>query len=280
MSGPDHRRAANRLNAQKSSGPITPEGKVVASQNALRHGLLSTKLLLDDEDPKEYDALLRGLAKSLGPVGALEAHLVERIAVTLWRQRRLVHAETAGLSLGRKARHTAALVSSELGRRYDRELQPQELSPFDDEHAAWCRAVISEIEELADVSLPSVESQAPLVFEQLQSDMAEAEQAPDAFVASHKGGLTGYLAELLLWCRGSLVEAGERPHVLELAKHVMAKRLVLPADTLELMARYQSTLDNQLYKALRALRDTQEWRLKTLDGADITPDREEAHATA
>ncbi len=95
-----------------------------------------------------------------------------------------------------------------------------------------------------------------------------------------RGGLTGYLAELLLWCRGSLVEAGERPHVLELAKHVMAKRLVLPADTLQLMARYQSTLDNQLYKALRALRDTQEWRLKTLDGADITPDCEEAHATA
>jgi hypothetical protein len=118
------------------------------------------------------------------------------------------------------------------------------------------------------------------VFEQLQSDLAEAEQAPDAFVASHKGGLTGYLAELLLWCRGRLVEAGERPHVLELAKHMTAKRLVLPADTLELMARYQSTLDNQLYKELRALRDTQEWRLKTLDGADITPECEEAHATA
>jgi len=157
MSTAEHRMRANRANSQKSTGPTTAEGKVIASQNALRHGLLSTKLLLEDEDPTEYEALLRGLVESLGPVGALEAHLIERIAVTLWRQRRLVHAETAGLSLGRKTRHTAELVSSELGRRYGRELQPQDLSPFDDEHAAWCRAVISEIEELGDVSVASVE---------------------------------------------------------------------------------------------------------------------------
>jgi len=34
-----------------------------------------------------------------------------------------------------------------------------------------------------------------------------------------------------------------------------------------LFTRYQTTLDNQLYKALRAFRDAQEWRLKTLDVA-------------
>ena len=31
------------------------------------------------------------------------------------------------------------------------------------------------------------------------------------------------------------------------------------------MSRYQTTLDNQLYKALRALREAQEWRLRTLE---------------
>ena len=30
---------ANRLNAQKSTGPQTPQGKAVVSQNALKHGL-------------------------------------------------------------------------------------------------------------------------------------------------------------------------------------------------------------------------------------------------
>jgi hypothetical protein len=41
--------------------------------------------------------------------------------------------------------------------------------------------------------------------------------------------------------------------------------LVLPADTLDVFARYQTTLDNQLFKALRVLRETQDWRLKTLE---------------
>ena len=43
-----------------------------------------------------------------------------------------------------------------------------------------------------------------------------------------------------------------------------AKRLVLPNDTLEVFSRYQTTLDNQLFKTLKALRDAQEWRLQTL----------------
>jgi hypothetical protein len=48
----------------------------------------------------------------------------------------------------------------------------------------------------------------------------------------------------------------------------------LPNDAIEIFSRYQTTLDNQLYKALRALREAQEWRLKTLDakaGSDAEP---------
>jgi hypothetical protein len=84
----------------------------------------------------------------------------------------------------------------------------------------------------------------------------------------------------LLWCGGNLKESAERPHVLKLAYQVAEARLVLPAESLELMARYQSALDNQLYKALRALRDAQEWRLKSLDGGLTAPECGEARATA
>ena len=242
--------------------------------------MLSAKLLLEDEAAGEFDSLLTGLAQSLNPVGALEASIVQRIAVTLWRQRRLVHAETSALRLARQPKQIAACVSSELERRYDSQLQPEDLAEFDEGQAEWCRAVIKEIEVLEAVDLPTIEKQAPLVIEQLRSEISEDVEEPEAFLASHKGGLTGYLAELLLWCRGRLTEAEERPHVLELAKQVTATRLVLPAESLELMSRYQSTLDNQLYKALRALRDAQEWRLKTLEGAATASESDEAPSPA
>ena len=102
------------------------------------------------------------------------------------------------------------------------------------------------------------------MFEQLKSDAEEDDETLVKFVADHEGGLTGYIVKLLQWCREQLAIAKARPHILALADQVKAKRLVLPADALELLARYQTTLDNQLYKSLRALREAQEWRLKTL----------------
>ena len=94
MSTSEQRLAANRVNALGSTGPVTPEGKMASSQNAVRHGLLSTRLLLDDEEPGEFQELFSHLCHSLGPVGAIEELLVERIAVAIWRQRRLVRSAT------------------------------------------------------------------------------------------------------------------------------------------------------------------------------------------
>ena len=44
------------------------------------------------------------------------------------------------------------------------------------------------------------------------------------------------------------------------------QKLMLPERALMLLTRYQTTLDNQIYKALRSLREAQEWRLKTIEG--------------
>jgi hypothetical protein len=62
------------------------------------------------------------------------------------------------------------------------------------------------------------------------------------------------------WCGRQLHAAEQRPRVVALAEQIRRKKLILPVPQLELMARYQTTLDNQLYKALRALREAQEWR--------------------
>ena len=223
MSSTEQRLAANRANAQHSTGPITIAGKAISSRNATRHGLLSDKLFLDDENPDDFDTLLDDLVRSLAPTGALEMSLVERIAVTLWRQRRLVHAETASVSLARQAQKIAGGVSHELGRGYGSELKESELGAFDAERVTWSRNAIAEIEALEVIDIRSIEQAAPLVFEQLKADAGEDQEDPATFAEGHKGGLTGYIAELLIWCRKQLREAEARPHIMALAEHVRAK---------------------------------------------------------
>lgn len=268
MSSTEQRRAANRANALLSTGPVTAAGKATVSRNAVRHGLLSAKLFLDDEDPAAFQDLLDELGTSLNPIGAVEMSFVERVAVTLWRQRRLVQAETASLSLARQPQQIAKGVSKELGRSYSDNVKPADLAPFDAEQAQWCRDIVAEIEAVDEIDIRSLEKRAPLTYAQLVTD-AEGEDLA-AFTAGHDGGLTGYIGELLLWCRKRLNEAEARPQILAIATQVRSKCLVLPPDALELLARYQTTLDNQLIKLLRALRDAQEWRLKTLEQAPST----------
>ena len=75
MSTTEQRLAANRSNALLSTGPMTAEGKAVASRNATSHGLLSSRLLLEDEDPVEFNELLDRLSRSLRPFDAVEETL-------------------------------------------------------------------------------------------------------------------------------------------------------------------------------------------------------------
>jgi hypothetical protein len=89
---------ANRRNAMKSTGPHTPEGKAVVAQNATRHGLLSTKLLIDGEEEAELFGLAERLRAELRPEGELEELLLDRIVTAFWRLRRVAHFEAALLN--------------------------------------------------------------------------------------------------------------------------------------------------------------------------------------
>ena len=59
--------AANRANAQKSTGPRSVEGKAASRFNALKHGLDAQSIVLPGEDPEEYEALARDYDRSLRP---------------------------------------------------------------------------------------------------------------------------------------------------------------------------------------------------------------------
>ena len=69
---------ANRRNAQKSTGPRTPEGKARSSQNVLRHGLasISHHSFLAAEDRTVFERMLAGYIRIYQPAHADEIDLL------------------------------------------------------------------------------------------------------------------------------------------------------------------------------------------------------------
>jgi hypothetical protein len=96
-----NRLAANRANAQKSTGPTTPEGKAVSSLNAVKSGLTGRTVLLSSDEVAAYEAHIARFQKELGPVGDQETHLVQALADTQWRLDRIPNLETGLFALGR-----------------------------------------------------------------------------------------------------------------------------------------------------------------------------------
>ena len=76
---------ANRLNAQKSTGPRTAEGKAAACLNAIQHGLRAQAVVLPGEEPDEYRLYRQRLLEDLRPQDLAETDLAERIVELAWR---------------------------------------------------------------------------------------------------------------------------------------------------------------------------------------------------
>ena len=70
--------AANQANAQKSTGPKTPEGKAAASRNRLSHGFASSATIKPGENPEEFNLLLADLHNEFQPATVSEQILLEK----------------------------------------------------------------------------------------------------------------------------------------------------------------------------------------------------------
>src|SRR5262249_21759098 len=89
--------AANRLNAQKSTGPRTDEGRAAVRLNAVKHGLCARTLVLPGEDEAEFQALFDDLQETHKPANRTEAMLVRQMAIAAWCLDRAYHVEGAFL---------------------------------------------------------------------------------------------------------------------------------------------------------------------------------------
>jgi hypothetical protein len=78
----DKQIAANRINAQKSTGPRSAAGKTQSAQNARKHGFCSSNFTVAHlEDLDEIVDLRRDLVDFYHPVNSQELWAVERIAL-------------------------------------------------------------------------------------------------------------------------------------------------------------------------------------------------------
>ncbi|MGH9619962.1 MAG: hypothetical protein ACRD45_09680, partial [Bryobacteraceae bacterium] len=77
--------AANRANAQLSTGPRSPAGKAVSRLNAVKSGLTGRSVLLPTDDVAAYEHHVREFMKELNPVGIREQCLAQSIADNMWR---------------------------------------------------------------------------------------------------------------------------------------------------------------------------------------------------
>ena len=116
--------AANKLNATRSTGPKTVEGKETARRNALKHGLTGGGVVIPGEDEQEVGVRVAALEAQLVPEGdILAALLVRQVAI-------------ASIRVERAFRHETALAAERMRRASD---------VYDDERQVLASQILGEI---------------------------------------------------------------------------------------------------------------------------------------
>ena len=85
-------------NSNRSGGPKTSEGKLIASQNSLKTGSYSKLAVLPNENPEEFNQLLDQFIYDLNPADIIETSLVRELAVMTWKKMRLERLENDFIS--------------------------------------------------------------------------------------------------------------------------------------------------------------------------------------
>jgi len=86
---------ANRQNAQKATGPRTPEGKARSSQNAFKTGIDSKSEVIPTESRTEYEELIASFRAFYMAANPEEASFVDALIRHEWLSRRYICIESA-----------------------------------------------------------------------------------------------------------------------------------------------------------------------------------------
>jgi len=103
--------AANRANAQKSTGPRTPEGKSKSRLNAFRHGITAQVIVMPPEQMEAYMNFNKDLYHAFSPGNVIEKQLVQTYCDTQWRLNNMRANEISTFALNHE--DTAHLIEND-----------------------------------------------------------------------------------------------------------------------------------------------------------------------
>lgn len=89
----EKQRAANKRNAQNSSGPTSDAGKAASRMNALKSGLYAKSAVIRGESQEEFDEIVRQYNQQFHPVTPQARVLVDSLIRNTWLLRRYATVE-------------------------------------------------------------------------------------------------------------------------------------------------------------------------------------------
>lgn len=295
----EKRRAANRKNSLKSTGPKTANGKAVSSRNALKHGVFTAAPILTGiENREDWEKHLDGVLESLAPVGYLLELLAMRLAVLSWRQWRVVRYE-AQVSTAALARVEADLDEcDENGSRKPLEpatarekarnaslvietLEAISKLPVEKnlDRVSAAATLWALCEELPDgteaISIPGIPDGAMEfnAFEQWTASLLR--KAVEGYAAAAQMTPESLLNKCIISAHDKLNDAEEQERVLVekgqrwklLLERENRSRMLLEPDVLDKVTRYESNLERSFFRTLHEYQRIQ----ASQSGAPVSP---------
>lgn len=258
--------AANQRNAKKSTGAVTVEGKKRSSMNAIKHGILSGRALLPHESRKDYSCLLKALIDEFKLKGAYESFLVDKIALVMWKHKRLAIAERASIETDSDIRGYYVKKSiHQILHGHDNVLADslhyhiiEDYKSAEADLAHWqgvlgeCEKFERKAEKDIEVSHEWLKAECPTLAVWAEEDAETEEMTVDAYLRAID--LYEQVDEWSKYAKTMFHERKENINAqwaIKIVKDIYACPVTKKSD---LFQRYQAGLDNELYKAVEALR--------------------------
>ena len=260
---------ANRRNAQHSTGPKTPEGKVASSLNATKYGILSRQLLVQgeylQESAEEFQRFWTEYHEQLAPVGPLEEMLVDQIVALNWRMRRVRAAESGEIALNMDAgcRHRARILErtgeTKEWPHPDHYIEKNllELRQEVGQGGEFTRAAIAKIADDAEGCYPSILRRLNTLYAEISQNPGNLD--PVALCESNKQKTLDTLDEEIK--KLSEQQITRRKHEAYKEQAHWNSEFIPRMDIVQKILRVETALERQLFRAMEQFEHLQTRRL-------------------